>query len=96
MKYNGRDYDDMILRDYLAFERTILARKRTILSYIRTILSLFTVGVGMLSFFESALALYTGIAVLVISCVTFIFMITDLFKNKIWDSKHKELCWYDK
>ena len=81
MKYNGREYadDTMILRDYLALERTILARKRTFLAYLRTILSLFATGIGILSFFDRPWTTYIGIGVLVLTGIIIIFMLKDYF-----------------
>lgn len=38
---------EMILRDYLAVERTRLANERTLFAYIRTALYLLTVGIGI-------------------------------------------------
>lgn len=40
--------EQMILRDYLALERTRLANERTLFSYIRTSLYLLTAGIGVL------------------------------------------------
>jgi len=37
----------MILRDYLALDRTILANKRTLLAYVRTFVGLIAGGIGM-------------------------------------------------
>lgn len=39
---------ELILRDYLALERTKLANVRTLFSYIRTALYLLTAGIGIL------------------------------------------------
>ena len=39
---------ELILRDYLALERTKLANERTLFSYIRTSLYLLTAGIGIL------------------------------------------------
>jgi len=38
---------DMILRDFLALDRTILANKRTFLAYVRTAIGLLASGIGM-------------------------------------------------
>ena len=40
--------EDLILRDYLAIERTRLANVRTLFAYIRTSLYLLTAGIGIL------------------------------------------------
>ena len=39
---------DLILRDYLAFDRTKLANERTILSYLRTSIMLFATGITLI------------------------------------------------
>lgn len=39
--------DGMILRDFLALDRTILANKRTLLAYVRTAIGLLASGIGM-------------------------------------------------
>lgn len=45
---NGfKNQEKIILRDYLALERTKLANERTLFAYIRTSLYLLTVGVGI-------------------------------------------------
>jgi len=50
-KTDTRNYEefcgDMILRDYLALDRTILANKRTLLAYARTFIGLIASGIGM-------------------------------------------------
>lgn len=40
--------EDMILRDYLAYDRTKLALTRTLLSFLRTALGLLASGVGLI------------------------------------------------
>jgi putative membrane protein len=44
--------DDIILRDHLALDRTILANERTLLAYIRTALAFMITGIGLLKFFQ--------------------------------------------
>ena len=39
--------DEMILRDFLALDRTLLANKRTLLAYVRTSIGLLASGIGM-------------------------------------------------
>ena len=43
--YTGLE-DQLILRDHLAADRTILANERTFLAYIRTALTLFVAGLS--------------------------------------------------
>ena len=51
--YSRYKEHDMILRDHLAADRTIMSNERTFLSYIRTALSLFVVGATFIKFFEN-------------------------------------------
>jgi len=51
--YSKFDKDKLILRDYLATDRTILANERTLLAYIRAALTLFGVGASFFQFFDS-------------------------------------------
>ncbi|MDZ7334897.1 MAG: DUF202 domain-containing protein [candidate division KSB1 bacterium] len=43
---------DLILRDQLAMDRTILANERTLLAYVRTALAFLVTGVGLIKFFQ--------------------------------------------
>ena len=43
--YGGFRLPELILRDRLAIDRTVLANERTLLAYIRTALTLFLVGI---------------------------------------------------
>jgi putative membrane protein len=47
MPYSKINPDDMILRDHLAYDRTVLANERTLLAYFRTAIALLASG-GML------------------------------------------------
>ena len=44
---------DLILRDYLAADRTVLANERTFLAYLRTALGMFVAGVSFIQFFST-------------------------------------------
>ncbi len=44
MVYHNLDENQLILRDYLALDRTILANERTLLAYIRTSIALLATG----------------------------------------------------
>lgn len=70
--------EDLILRDYLAIDRTILANERTLLAYVRTALSLFVAGISFVKFFDSLpmtvvgwVMVPVGIAVLVIGIIRY-------------------------
>ncbi len=51
--YNGVHKQDLILRDYLAIDRTIMANESSFLSYIRTALTMVIAAVTFLKFFDS-------------------------------------------
>ncbi len=59
----------LILRDYLAVERTRLANERTILAYLRTTLALVAGSVTLLHFFDTDAARITGWALLPVALV---------------------------
>jgi putative membrane protein len=52
--------DKLILRDFLAADRTQLANERTLLAYMRTALTLFIAGVSFIRFFGNIVIVYTG------------------------------------
>jgi len=51
---------ELILRDWLAIDRTALANERTLLAYTRTGLALAIVGASLIKFFDSLTADVTG------------------------------------
>jgi putative membrane protein len=64
--------DELILRDYLAAERTALANERTFLAYIRTALTLSVVGITFIKFFGSLMVFILGWIFVPIGIITFI------------------------
>lgn len=54
------DREEMILRDYLAVDRTILANEASFMSYIRTSLTLIAVGASMIKFFDNPFLVVLG------------------------------------
>ncbi len=52
MPHKYYDCEDLLLRDHLAIDRTILANERTFLAYIRTTLALFAAGASFVQFFK--------------------------------------------
>jgi len=44
--------EEMILRDFLATDRTALANERTFLAYVRTALSISVAGIGFIKLFD--------------------------------------------
>jgi putative membrane protein len=65
--------NDLILRDELAIDRTILANERTILAYLRGAVSLILVGITFVHFFETHLLGYVGLACVPFGVVVGIF-----------------------
>lgn len=67
--------EDMILRDHLALDRTILANERTFLAYMRTAIGLIAAGVGFIKFIdvENMLIVNTGYAVCVVAIAVAIY-----------------------
>ena len=55
--YDCTDKNDLILRDYLAAERTHLANERTLLAYLRSALILLVTAVTILKLFDGDLLL---------------------------------------
>jgi putative membrane protein len=51
--YHRFDDEELILRDYLATDRTVLANERTLLAYLRTALGGFVAGVSFIQFFST-------------------------------------------
>lgn len=71
----GRDFkpdEDVILRDYLAIERTRLANERTLLSYIRSSLYLLLGGIAFFQLKNFPDFEYLGVLSLVFSALFFI------------------------
>jgi putative membrane protein len=61
---------DMILRDYLAVDRTLLANENTLLAYIRTAIAFFVAGVSFVRFFDNPVMAYIGWALVPIALAT--------------------------
>ena len=71
--YRGME-DQLILRDHLAADRTILANERTFLAYIRTALTLFVAGLSFVhlkEIFSSHIVEVIGIIFIMLGIATF-------------------------
>jgi putative membrane protein len=64
--YSRFDKQQLILRDELALDRTILANERTLLAYLRTGLALLLAGVTFLHFAQALWFTIVGVVCLVI------------------------------
>lgn len=63
------DKKDMILRDFLAADRTALANERTLLSYIRTGISLIIIAISLIKLFNDTFTYVLGIISGVLSII---------------------------
>jgi putative membrane protein len=59
-RYNALTNEELILRDHLAIERTVLANWRTLLAFIRTGLGLLATGVGLMELLDAKFFTYLG------------------------------------
>ncbi len=64
--------EELILRDFLALDRTVLANQRTFLAYIRTSLAFLVTGAGFIKFFGGGLVLGIGWLFIIAAVVIFI------------------------
>lgn len=72
----------LILRDYLAGDRTHLANERTLLAYWRTALAFAILGPIMIKFFPSTNSLILAIIFMIFGIGLFIFGISRFYKVK--------------
>lgn len=71
-KYN-HNKDEMILRDFLATDRTILANERTFLAYLRTFISFFAAGIGFIKFVDENIIVMLGYVLIFLSVIVLYF-----------------------
>jgi len=69
--YSEVPCSDMILRDHLAAERTILSNQNTFLAYLRTALTLFVAGITFIRFFDILVIEIVGWVFLPVGIMTF-------------------------
>lgn len=80
-KYN-HNKEEMILRDFLATDRTILANERTFLAYLRTFISFFASGIGFIKFVDEKVIVFLGYILVALSVIILYFGCTRYFKTK--------------
>jgi len=91
--YKKTDPDKMILRDYLAFDRTILANYRTMLAFYRTALASFGAGLTLIEVFKENATLVVlgavaiGVSVLCVLYGSYSFIST---KKRLRDVYNKD------
>lgn len=61
--------EEMILRDFLAADRTLLANERTLLAYIRTSIGLLAIAISLIKLFDDTFTYIIGIIFIVLSVV---------------------------
>lgn len=95
----GRDFkpdQEVILRDYLAIERTRLANERTLLSYIRSSLYLLLGAIALYQLKEFANFEYLALTALIFSVIFFIIgvyrftLLKKSLKRVYYQSEEKE------
>lgn len=70
VKFKNRE--EIILRDYLAIERTHLANERTLMAYIRTALYLILAGIAFIQVKGLGNMMWLGVASLVAGIIFFV------------------------
>ncbi len=70
--YSRFSSEELILRDYLALDRTVLANERTLLSYVRTALAFAGGGVALIQFVESWIGKGLGWVLVPVGAGTFL------------------------
>lgn len=61
-----KDHEQMILRDYLAVDRTMMANETSFMSYVRTALTMIAAGATLIKFFNEPTMQALGWAFIVI------------------------------
>ncbi|MCL2773848.1 MAG: DUF202 domain-containing protein [Oscillospiraceae bacterium] len=74
--------NELILRDHLAINRTVLANERTLLAYIRTCLGFFATGTALINFIHSFVLEFLGYIFIVAPGIIFIFGLYRFLKIK--------------
>lgn len=64
--------EEMILRDWLALDRTVLANKRTFLAYGRTTMALFALGIAFVKLIHHEFFEIAGFVLIALGVVAFI------------------------
>ena len=73
--------EQMILRDWLALDRTVLANKRTFLAYGRTAMALFALGIAFVRLIHHEFFEISGFVLMALGIVIFIIGTREYFAN---------------
>ncbi len=68
--YSRFEKDELILRDELAVDRTLLANERTLLAYLRSAIALLIAGVSIIHFSQHGWFWTVGICCIPVSIIT--------------------------
>ena len=64
-----KDDKELILRDYLAIDRTLLSNESALLSYVRTSLAMLVAGISLTQFFDSPSIILLGVTLIAIAMI---------------------------
>lgn len=73
--------EEMILRDWLALDRTILANKRTFLAYGRTAIALIALGIAFVRFTDHRFIEYAGFGLMTFGAIVLFIGTREYFAN---------------
>ena len=79
--YTEFQRDDMILRDWLALDRTVLANKRTFLAYARTAIALAVLGIAFVKLIDHQFFILAGFALIGTGVVVFAVGLREFLEN---------------
>lgn len=87
--------NDLILRDQLAIDRTLLANERTFLAYVRTMIGFVAIGGTILKLFNDKLMVAFGWSILGLSAITVLiglirYLKTSTALNHIQNTHHED------
>ncbi|MAQ76985.1 hypothetical protein CL684_00420 [Candidatus Campbellbacteria bacterium] len=91
--YKKVDPDKLILRDYLAFDRTVLANYRTALSFYRTALGSLAAGLALIQIYQGDVLLVSigfialGLSVMFLATGVFSFFTTKKRMKEIYNKR---------
>ena len=73
--------EEMILRDWLALDRTVLANKRTFLAYGRTAIAMFALGIAFVKLIHHEFFEVSGFVLMALGIVVFVIGAREFMHN---------------
>lgn len=73
--------EEMILRDWLALDRTVLANKRTFLAYGRTSIALMALGIAFVKLIHHRFFEVSGFVLMTLGIVVFFIGLREFLRN---------------